>query len=164
MKYIKAIPTCILAACMLFAVLCAGNGVFAAEAEYPVDIHVMTEEERNVFDQLGEDAILTGTAFLPPNNAAGTNGNICAPFVADKPSAAFAFISTPGAVDYSVQLYRGTPGEGVYVSNYATVETNNGVWVSDLTEGEQYYFKISSNTVSPGGCTARYVLAVNWVS
>ena len=133
------------------------TSTFAAPAtEWPVDIHVMTMEERaEMQDQTG-DKVTIGTAYLSKNNTSGTNGNICSPFTAEKTGMAFVLINAPGATDYNVQLYVGKPGEGERVSNYATVDVNNGVYFTVLTIGAEYYIKISSSTLVTNGCTATY--------
>ena len=126
--------------------------------DYPVEIHVMTEDERSAFEQQTEHTPINGTAFLARNNAAGTNGNICASFTAELENVAIVLVSVPGATDYNIQLYEGAPGEGIRVSNYATVGVNNGAYFSGLTKGQEYYFKVSSNTLPTSGCTARYTM------
>ena len=144
----------VLAVCMMMAM--AGSA-FAAEAqEYPVDIHVMTIEERNeLFYQSGREPAV-GTAYLSRNNESGTNGAVCAPFTADRTGMAFVLTSAPGAENYNVQLYVGEIGNGERVSDYATAEVNNGVYFTGLEIGESYYFKISSSTLVTSGCTAVY--------
>ena len=140
------------------------NPVYAAAAngesgnEYPIEIHVMTEDERSAFEQQTEYIPVIGTAFLDRNNAAGTNGNICASFTAELKNVAIVLVSVPGATDYNIQLYEGASGEGTRISNYATVGVNNGVYFSGLTKGQEYYFKVSSNTLPTNGCTARYTM------
>lgn len=152
MKRIRKILSVGLALCI---VLC-GSAFAADAAEYPVEIHVMTLEERNeLFDQSVEE-VTAGAAYLSHNNQSGTNGSICAPFTADRTGMAFVLTSAPGAIDYNVQLYVGKPGEGERVSNYATVEVNNGVYFTNLTVGQEYYYKISSSTLVTNGCTAIY--------
>lgn len=131
---------------------------YPPKAEYPVQIHVMTPQERDAFSKQTAHIPTEGHAFLTQNNAAGTNGTICAPFQADKANMSFVLTSAPGAADYNIQLYAGTPGQGVPASSYAAVCVNNGVYFSGLTEGQNYYFKISSNTVPSGGCTAVYAM------
>lgn len=131
---------------------------YPPKAEYPVQIHVMTPQERDAFSKQTAYIPTEGHAFLTQNNAAGTNGTICAPFQADKANMSFVLTSAPGTADYNIQLYAGTPGQGVPASSYAAVCVNNGVYFSGLTEGQNYYFKISSNTVPSGGCTAVYAM------
>ena len=131
---------------------------YPPKAEYPVQIHVMTPQERDAFSKQTAYIPTEGHAFLTQNNAAGTNGTICAPFQADKANMSFVLTSAPGAADYNIQLYAGTLGQGVPASSYAAVCVNNGVYFSGLTEGQNYYFKISSNTVPSGGCTAVYAM------
>lgn len=132
--------------------------------EFPVKLHIMDIKERSAFtycETTGEDDYYTvekGTAFLAPNNAAGTNGNVCAAFTAEWPSAQFVLTDAPGAVDYNIQLYRGPMGQGEQVSDYDKVGVNNGIYLLGLVPGEEYYFKISSNTLNTGGATASYVL------
>lgn len=69
---------------------------------------------------------------------------------------AFVITSVPGASNYNVQLYTGTPGDGERVSNYAAVVVNNGVYFTGLTVGEVYCLKLSSNTLTTNSCTAVY--------
>lgn len=132
--------------------------------DFPVKLHIMDIEERNRFtfcETSGKDDYYTvekGTAFLSKNNAAGTNGNVCATFTAEWPSVQFVLTSAPGAVDYNIQLYRGPMGQGEQVSDYDKVGVNNGVYLLGLVPGEEYYFKISSNTLSTGGASTSYVL------
>jgi hypothetical protein len=156
-------PLSIFLAAML-TVLSTLNAGYAAVSDdkggkdYPVEIHVMTEDERSAFEQQTEHTPVNGTAFLARNNAAGTNGNICASFTAELENVAIVLVSVPGATDYNIQLYEGAPGEGIRVSNYATVGVNNGAYFSGLTKGQEYYFKVSSNTLPTSGCTARYTM------
>lgn len=153
---LKRIPLSLLVICVTLASLNVAYAKSLDSQSYPIEIHVMTMEERNAFEQQSEYAPVIGTAYLAQNNAAGTNGNICAPFTAEKENVALVLVSVPGADNYNVQLYMGMPGEGESVSNYATVDVNNGVYFSGLTEGQAYYFKVSSNTLPTTGCTARY--------
>ena len=141
--------------------VCALAAVSAADAEgYPASIRVMTQEERDDFEKQSAAAqYAPATAYLPKNNPGGTNGNICAPFQAESDCAAFVLISAPGAASYNVQLYAGAPGAGERVSDYAVVGVNNGVFFSGLTVGQDYYIKISSDTLAANGCTALYILA-----
>jgi hypothetical protein len=157
MKKNKHILACAMVVCVLSSIL--NITVLAAEQnEYPVEISVMTIEERNaLFTQEGCTPT-TGITFLPLNNSSGTNGNICAPFTADKTNIAFAIVTAPGATDYNVQLYVGTYGEGVKASNYATVIIDNGAYFTGLTIGQDYYFKISSSTLTQNGSNASYVM------
>lgn len=132
--------------------------------DFPVKLHIMDIEERSRFalcEASGKDDYYTvekGTAFLSKNNAAGSNGNVCAAFTATWPSAQFVLTGAPGAADYNIQLYRGPVGRGERVSDYDKVGVNNGVYLLGLVPGEEYYFKISSNTLAAGGATATYVL------
>jgi len=125
---------------------------------YPVRIHVMTQADRQAFEMQKTFETEKSTAFLAKNNAAGTNGNVCAAFTAQAESAAIVLTSVPGASDYNVQLYEGKPGEGERVSDYATVDVNNGAYFWGLTKGHEYYFKVSSSTLPADGCTALYSL------
>lgn len=155
MKRIKKLSTIVLTVCMMFTLFSVGS-LAAAETEYPIEIHVMTMDERNdLMNQEGREVIIGG-AYLSQNNVSGTNGSICAPFTADMTNMAFVLTSAPGATDYNVQLYAGAIGKGEYVSNYATVGVNNGVYFTGLTIGQEYYLKVSSNTLITSGCTAVY--------
>lgn len=155
MKTLKRIAGLLLAFCMT-ASLVTADALAAGDAEYQTTIHVMTIEERNIFGTQTEYTPRGGIAYLPKNNAAGSSGNICAPFTADKENVAFVILSAPGAIDYNVQLYVGEPGEGSAVSNYAVVGVNNGVYLIGLTVGQSYYFKISSSSLVISGCNAQY--------
>ena len=125
MQRIKKVITCFLTVIVLLSV--AGSANAMKSSDYPVEIHVMTAEERNAFESQTEATPIVGTAFLSPNNEAGTNGSICAPFTAETANMAFVVKSAPGALNYNVQLYAGVPGAGERASNYATIEVNNGV-------------------------------------
>ncbi len=152
----KRIPLFLLVICVILVPFNVAYAKSLDSQNYSIEIHVMTTDERNAFEQQSKYAPVIGTAYLAQNNAAGTNGNICAPFTAEKKNVALVLTSVPGAVNYNVQLYMGMPGEGERVSNYATVDVNNGVYFSSLTEGQKYYFKVSSNTLPTTGCTALY--------
>ena len=156
MQRIKKVITCFLTVIVLLSV--AGSANAMKSSDYPVEIHVMTAEERNAFESQTEATPIVGTAFLSPNNEVGTNGSICAPFTAETANMAFVVKSAPGALNYNVQLYAGVPGAGERASNYATIEVNNGVYFSGLTVGQSYYMKISSNTLPTAGCTAIYAM------
>ncbi len=151
----------LLALALCVCALAALPAVSAADAEgYPASIRVMTQEERDDFEKQSAAAqYAQATAYLPKNNPGGTNGNICAPFQAQSGSVAFVLTSAPGAASYNVQLYAGAPGAGERVSDYAVVGVNNGVFFSGLTVGQDYYIKISSDTLAADGCTALYILA-----
>ena len=70
------------------------TSTFAAPAtEWPVDIHVMTMEERAEMQDQAGDKVTIGTAYLSKNNTSGTNGNICSPFTAEKTGMAFVLIN-----------------------------------------------------------------------
>lgn len=145
------------AAGMLLMLL--GLGAMAADAAtYDVEAHVITQEEQAHFALQTQPDTLTGTAYLPRNDGTGTNGGICAPFRAELDSLAFVLTSAPGATAYNVQLYAGQPGDGVRTSHYATADVNNGVCFTGLTAGQDYYLKISSNSLSTAGCTAVYTM------
>lgn len=131
----------------------------ASGVNYPVKLHVLTEKERPSYNyEWNYYAHTVSTAYLSKNNAAGTNGGVCSPFTARRTSAVFLLTSAPGATDYNVQLYRGLPGQGERVSDYAKVAVNNGVYFLGLTVGENYYLKISSGTLKTDACTAAYSL------
>lgn len=146
MQRIKKVITCFLTVIVLLSV--AGSANAMKSSDYPVEIHVMTAEERNAFESQTEATPIVGTAFLSPNNEAGTNGSICAPFTAETANMAFVVKSAPGALNYNVQLYAGVPGAGERASNYATIEVNNGVYFSGLTVG-QYGSGLASCHSSP---------------
>lgn len=152
----KKIPLLLLTVCVMLASFNVAYAKSLDDQSYPIEIHVMTMEERNAFEQQNECDPVVGTAYLAQNNVSGTNGNICAPFTAEKENVAIVLVSVPGAENYNIQLYIGLPGEGERVSDYATVGVNNGVYFLGLTEGQEYYFKVSSSTLSTTGCTARY--------
>lgn len=105
MQRIKKVITCFLTVIVLLSV--AGSANAMKSSDYPVEIHVMTAEERNAFESQTEATPIVGTAFLSPNNEAGTNGSICAPFTAETANMAFVVKSAPGALNYNVQLYAG---------------------------------------------------------
>lgn len=155
MKRVKNVTTLFLAVCTLLTFFSV-NANAANGTEYPVKIHTMTMEERNAFEPQTGYTPAAGTAYLSQNNESGTNGSVCAVFNADKANMAFVITSAPGATNYNVQLYTGTPGEGVRVSNYAAVVVNNGVYFTGLTIGQIYYLQVSSNTLVTTGCTAVY--------
>lgn len=158
MKKLQRLLALVLCACALTAL--PGAGALAADVEgYPAAIRVMTAQERDDFEkQSAELQCAPATAYLPKNNPDGTNGNVCAPFQAESDSIAFVLTSAPGAASYNVQLYAGVPGEGERASDYAVAGVNNGVIFSGLTAGQDYYIKISSDTLATSGCTALYVL------
>lgn len=107
MQRIKKVITCFLTVIVLLSV--AGSANAMKSSDYPVEIHVMTAEERNAFESQTEATPIVGTAFLSPNNEAGTNGSICAPFTAETANMAFVVKSAPGALNYNVQLYCAGP-------------------------------------------------------
>lgn len=159
MKKMQKLLALVLCVCALTAL--PGVSASAADAEeYPASIRVMTQEERSDFEKQSADAqYAPATAYLPKNSPSGTNGNICAPFQAESDCVAFVLTSAPGAASYNVQLYVGAPAAGERVSDYAVVGVNNGVFFSGLTAGQDYYIKISSDTLATDGCTALYILA-----
>lgn len=155
MNRTKKMAAFALAACTALTMF-SFSAAAAESTEYPVEIHTMTPAERTSFETQTEYTPIIGSAYLPKNNEGGTNGSICASFTADKTSMAVVVTSAPGASNYNVQLYAGVPGEGERVSNYATVNVNNGVYFTGLTLGEAYYLTLSSNTLSTNSCTAVY--------
>lgn len=155
MNRIRRISAFVLAACTALTVF--SFSVAAVESpEFPVKIHTMTLAERAAFETQPEYTPTIGSAYLSKNNESGTNGSVCAPFTASKTSMAVVVNNAPGAINYNVQLYAGVPGEGERVSNYATVNVNNGVYFTGLTLGTVYYLKLSSNILSTDSCTAVY--------
>lgn len=155
MPKIKKVVAALIAICSVVA-LCSIGALAVEEPSYPVEITVMTTENRNAYETQTEYVPTVGTAYLAQNNESGTNGSICAPFTAETTHMAFVLTSAPGAMNYNIQLYEGIPGEGERISDYATVDVNNGVYFSGLTVGQDYYIKLSSNTLQTSGCTAVY--------
>lgn len=138
----------------LAGAVCLTGTLSAAAAPWPVDLHSITPSQRE--ELRGQGSI--GTAYLSQNNHTGTNGSLCAPFTAQNTSAFFVLTAAPGAANYNVQLYEGTPGQGKAVSNYAVSPVDGGVCFTGLTPGREYYMKISSSTLVASGCTACYQL------
>lgn len=148
--------------CLSFILLFLAVTVSARETAYPVEIHVMTLEQRDLFSRQEIYPVMVGIAYLAKNNAEGTNGTICAPFHVNSGMTQMAFVLTnaPGAVDYNIQLYAGQPGNGIRVSDYAVVDINNGVYFSGLIAEQDYYLQISSTTLITDSCTALYEMVV----
>lgn len=155
MNHVRRIAAFVLAACTALTML-SFSAIAAESTGYPIEIYTMTVAERGTFETQTEYTPMIGSAYLTKNNEGGTNGSVCAPFTASQTSMAVVVNSAPGAINYNVQLYAGVPGEGERVSNYATVNVNNGVYFTGLTLGSVYYLKLSSNTLSTDSCTAVY--------
>ncbi len=154
MKKTRKIASLTLAMCLMFT-LC-NNALAVNSDKWDTQINIMTSEQREEMQNQSKNNIKTANAYLSKNNQDGTNGNICSEFIADKTSIAFVLTNAPGATNYNIQLYEGKAGEGKIVSNYATVNVNDGVYFTGLTIGKEYYMKISSSTLSTNGCTATY--------
>lgn len=160
MKRIRKLASALLAMSMVLTVLAVGASATTPNDEvetYPVKVRVLTQEETATMFSRALGQYVTGTAYLPKNNATGTNGNPCAPFVAEGTEVTFYITSAAGATSYNVQLYAGEPGTGYPVSTYTPqVPINNGAAFSDLTLGQKYYFMISSDDLVTASCTAYY--------
>lgn len=154
MKKLKRIIAVVLAISISIGILTMT--VSAAEADPEITAHLMSEEETIQLlyrTRMAE----TGTVYLPRNNATGTNGNPCGAFTADKTNVSFAIkAGVPGATNFNVQLYVGELGNGFKAADYARVPIGLGVTFYDLVVGKDYYFVVSSDTVSGQGATATY--------
>jgi hypothetical protein len=161
MKKTKMLLSLLLAVSLVLSTFCIS--AFASNIDAPtVNGYILSAEETAELIDSGLRSRIsqTGTAYLPLGNNAGTNGNPAAAFVADSTNVSFAIITAPGATDYNVQLYAGVPGSGYKVSQYySRVPINQGVALNNLVVGQNYYFMISSNSLTTNGCTATYTLS-----
>lgn len=159
MKKLKRLMCALLSMSMMFTVLAVSASAATPNDDevYPVKVRVLTQEETDTMSSRALGQYVTGKAYLPKNNAAGTNGNPCAPFVAEGTEVSFYITNAPGATSYNVQLYAGEPGSGYRVATYTPcIPINNGAAFSDLTIGQKYYFMISSDDLITASCTADY--------
>lgn len=157
MKKIRKFISLMLAVCAITSAMTIGVSATNAKDDNII-CEMITEQTPQVYSVR---SISTGSAYLPKANSSGTNGNPCAPFVAEDTDVAFTIISAPGATTYNVQLYAGTPGRGYKVAEYdGKLPIQNGAYFRNLIVGQSYYFMISSYDISSNGCTATYELNV----
>lgn len=84
----------------------------------------------------------------------------CAVFSASKSGVKFNLkANDPNAVDYNVQLCAGEPGMGIPVESFYNVPIGTSVTFAGLTVGKEYYFDISSDTITGNGAGAVYTLS-----
>lgn len=154
MKKLKKIIAVVLAISISIGILTMTAS--ATEADPEITAHLMSEEE-TIHLLYRTRMAETGTVCLVHTNDMGTNGNPCGAFTADKTNVSFAIeMGVPGATNYNVQLYVGELGNGFKAADYATVPIGLGVTFRNLAVGKDYYFVVSSITVSGQGATATY--------
>ena len=155
MKKTKKFLSIVCALCMIMAMAAP-----AFAANDPTTRHMPRTISVEEFMAIEPRTTLTGRVKLPKMNQDGTNGNSCAQFTADETDVSFVITEAPNTSTYNVQLYQGTisgGGSQVFIHE-KDVNVGAGASFPDLTIGETYFFKVSSEDCPADGSNAKWTV------
>lgn len=118
------------------------------------------EEYDNPVEALLNDASARAYAcYIPYNDGSGTSGQIAATFTAETSTVAFVLTSLGGGSNYAAALWKDNGSlPPSLVADYGEYGFGTGFVQSGLTVGQNYFIKISSQTVPSPGVNGRYEL------
>ena len=157
----KRVISAAMAAAMLLSLsvsaLAADKDNSPLDNDHNVSLRILSEEEEGTSWLPNPDSsVRTATMFLKRNNHDGTNGTKITSFTAEHETAMFKITIAASTETYNVTCL---DSEGNEVANYHTgVSLNRSVTVENLTVGEKYTFRVSSDDCPENGCTATYEL------